>query len=109
MRPYGEESMTTTIPSAAGCCLCGAVSFTATKVDPHFHVCHCSMCRRYGGAPTMSVAVGSVAFTGEDDILLYRSSDFAERGSCRKCGGHLFYRVVEPNIYILTLGALPAP
>ena len=98
-------SATGPIPWATGRCLCGAVKFTAKDVDPHFHICHCGMCRRYGGAPTMSAHVGSVAFEGDGDILRFRSSDFAERGSCKKCGGHLFYRVIEPDLYILNLGA----
>jgi hypothetical protein len=94
----------TTIPSATGHCLCGAVSFLATEIDPHFHVCHCSMCRRHAGAPTMSVSVGGVAFRGEADILRYKSSDFAERGTCRKCGSHLFYHLFQPDMYIMSIG-----
>jgi hypothetical protein len=98
-------SATGPIPSATGRCLCGAVSFIATEVDPHFHVCHCGMCRRHAGGPTMSVHVGGITFQGEGDILRYKSSDFAERGTCKKCGSHLFYRVVEPNLYIMSTGA----
>ena len=94
-----------TIPSATGHCLCGAVRFTATEVDPHMHVCHCSMCRRHAGAPTMSVSVGGVTFEGEENILRYKSSDFAERGTCRKCGGHLFYHLFQPDMYIMSIGA----
>lgn len=97
------------IPSAAGRCLCGAVTFTAREVDPHFHVCHCGMCRRHAGGPTMSVGVGGVTFQGEGDILRYQSSDFAERGTCRKCGSHLFYRLREPDTYIMSLGAFDDP
>ena len=93
-----------TIASATGRCLCGAVSFTASEVDPHFHVCHCGMCRRYGGAPSMSVLVGTVAFQGEEHILRYRSSDWAERGACRQCGGHLFYRSTGPGAYLMNAG-----
>jgi hypothetical protein len=95
----------TTIPSATGKCLCGAVSFTATEVDPHMHVCHCSMCRRHAGAPTMSVSVGGITFQGEGDILRYKSSDFAERGTCKKCGSHLFYHLFQPDMYIMSIGA----
>jgi len=95
----------TKMDSATGRCLCGAVTFTASAVDPHFHVCHCGMCRRHAGAPTMSVLVGGVIFEGEADILRYQSSDWAERGSCRKCGGHLFYRLAEPNQYLMSAGA----
>ena len=94
-----------TIPSATGRCLCGAVTFTATDVDPHFHICHCGMCRRHAGAPTMSVSVGGIRFEGEADILRYKSSDFAERGTCKTCGSHLFYHLFQPDMYIMSIGA----
>ena len=69
------------------------------------HVCHCGMCRRHAGGPTMSVHVAGIKFEGEGDILRYKSSDIAERGTCRKCGSHLFYRVVEADMYIMSIGA----
>ena len=93
------------IPSATGHCLCGAVSFTATEVDPEMHVCHCGMCRRHAGGPTLSVHVGGITFKGEGDILRYKSSDFAERGTCSKCGSHLFYHLFQPDMYIMSIGA----
>ncbi len=80
------------------------VRFTATEIDPQLHVCHCSMCRRHAGAPTMSVSVGGVTFEGEENILRYKSSDYAERGTCKKCGGHLFYRLTGPDHYIMSTG-----
>jgi len=98
-------SATGPIASATGRCLCGAVSFTATEVDPHMHVCHCGMCRRHAGALTMSVHVGGITFKGESDILRYKSSDIAERGTCKKCGSHLFYHLFQPDMYIMSIGA----
>lgn len=53
----------------------------------------------------MSVNVGGVVFQGEADILRYQSSDFAERGTCRKCGSHLFYHLLQPDLYIMSIGA----
>jgi hypothetical protein len=99
----------TDLASATGHCLCGAVSFTATDIDTHFHICHCSMCRRHAGAPTMSVSVGGVSFQGEGDILRYKSSDLAERGSCKKCGSYLFYHLFQPDHYIMSTGAFDDP
>jgi hypothetical protein len=93
------------IPTATGRCLCGAVSFTAIDVDTDMHVCHCGMCRRHAGAPTMSVHVGGITVQGEGDILRYKSSDFAERGTCKKCGSHLFYHLFQPDMYIMSIGA----
>jgi len=53
----------------------------------------------------MSVGVGSVQFEGEANITRYASSAWAERGFCSRCGSHLFYRVKEPEQYVMWLGA----
>ena len=79
--------------SATGKCLCGAVTFTAKSVDRHVHACHCSMCRGWAGGPLLAARAESVAFTGEDAIKRYASSDWAERGFCPTCGSSLFWRL----------------
>ncbi len=90
--------------SATGRCLCGAVTFTAEDVDSHVHACHCSMCRRWGGGPFLAAQVGSVRFDGEDHVRVYDSSDWAQRGFCKTCGSNLFYRLKEPEMYVLPTG-----
>ena len=87
----------------SGKCLCGAVQFEANDVEQHVHACHCSMCRRWGGGPALSVSVGSVTFTGEENITRYESSGWAERGFCSRCGSNLFY-FLKPDRYILGTG-----
>ena len=88
-----------------GRCLCGAVKFTAKHISNHVEACHCSMCRRWGGGPLMAVACGTeVAFAGEDNITVYNSSEWAERGFCRQCGTHLFYRLKESKEYQMAAG-----
>jgi hypothetical protein len=94
---------------ATGKCLCGAVTFTAHDVDPRMHVCHCSMCRRWAGGPTFSVACERVEFQGEQHISRYASSPWAERGFCVRCGSGLFYRLTERNQYILQMGSFDDP
>ena len=89
-----------------GRCLCGAVTFAADAVDSKLHVCHCSMCRRWAGGPTFSVAAKGVAFQGGDNIQRYSSSDWAERGFCKTCGSSLFYRVKETDQYVLGMGVI---
>ena len=70
-----------------GSCLCGAVHFTAAHCDNHVGACHCNMCRKWGGGPFLEVACGNeVSFEGEDNISVYQSSDWAERGFCKNCG-----------------------
>lgn len=49
-------------------------------------------------------AGASVALRGEDNIGVYNSSEWAERGFCKSCGTHLFYRLKENQHYYLPLG-----
>lgn len=75
-----------------GNCLCGAVRVRITSPGPHVEACHCSMCRRWGGGPALSLRlVTDPEFEGAEHIARYRSSDWAERAFCRACGTHLFY------------------
>ena len=87
-----------------GQCLCGAVRFTATDVDPHMHSCHCGMCRRWSGGPALSARVGSISFEGEDRIGTYASSAWAERAFCTQCGTNLYYRMPQQDMIIVWMG-----
>ncbi len=88
-----------------GRCLCGAVELTVTSENSKVDACHCGMCRRWGGGPLMSVRCGSeVTFAGEENISVYESSAWAERGFCRKCGNHLFYRLKDANAHEVPVG-----
>lgn len=88
-----------------GQCLCGAVTFKVTQRSNHVGACHCSMCRRWGGGPYMTVDCGSdVQFEGEQHIGVYNSSDWAERGFCKQCGSHLFYRLKQTRQHMMPAG-----
>ena len=89
-----------------GACLCGAVKIRAKALEPRFHVCHCGMCRKWGGAPSFTVIGEQVTFEGEEHIRAYRSSEWAERAFCTKCGTHLYYRLIEPNLIMLSAGVM---
>jgi hypothetical protein len=90
---------------AKGQCLCGAVRFIAQNVESNIHVCHCSICRRWSGGPAFATGVGSITFEGQDSIQRFDSSDWAERGFCKRCGSSLFYRLKTTDHYIMNLGA----
>ncbi len=90
-----------------GQCLCGAVRLTASKAGNHVGSCHCGMCRRWGGGPFMAIACGAdVIFDGEGHIGIFDSSKWAERGFCRECGTHLFYRLKEARQHMIPVGLL---
>jgi len=89
-----------------GRCLCGAVTFAAAEVESGMHICHCSICRRWTGGPTFSIAAKGLVFQGEENIQRYSSSARAERGFCKTCGSSLFYRSKETDQYVLGMGVL---
>ena len=89
-------------------CLCGAVKITAQDVNPKFTVCHCQSCRTWGGAPYFAVRCGTkVTIEGEDNVKMYQSSHWAERGFCIECGTHLFYRLKATGEYNMPVGLFP--
>lgn len=84
-----EESI-----AATGGCLCGKVTYKAS-LKPQVGACHCAMCRQWSAGPYMAAhAIGPVAFTGEENIGVYNSSAWAERGFCKQCGSNLYYRLL---------------
>jgi hypothetical protein len=88
-----------------GSCLCGAVRITANNPSNKVGACHCGMCRKWGGGPFMEIDCGAdVLFEGEEDITVYNSSSWAERGFCKKCGSHLFYRLKESGQHMVPVG-----
>ena len=89
----------------SGSCLCGATRITAKSINQNVGACHCTMCRKWGGGPLMAVDCGTdVSFEGEENISVFDSSKWAERGFCNKCGSHLFYRLKESKQYIMAVG-----
>ena len=77
-----------------GHCLCGAVSITVSgQHDPRVGACHCRMCQRWSGGLFLCFTAAAVTVTGE--VTRYRSSAFAERAFCPRCGSHLWFNDVE--------------
>ena len=96
--------MSETIQSS-GSCLCGAVQISAGAMSTHVGACHCGICRKWGGGPLMAVDCGSeVSFSNEQNISIFNSSEWAERGFCKNCGSHLFYRLKETQQYFIPAG-----
>jgi hypothetical protein len=88
-----------------GSCLCGVVQIAAQAVSGSIGACHCTMCRKWGGGPLMATECGTeVSFAGEENITVFNSSDWAERGFCKQCGSHLFYRLKHSGEYFMPAG-----
>ena len=86
-----------------GGCLCGAVRFE-TEASGEVGVCHCGQCRRWASGPWLSVQCENVRFEGEENLARYASSDWAERGFCKRCGSNLFYRILKDPFCMLAAG-----
>lgn len=96
-----------TASNAMGRCLCGAVRIEVAHAATSVGACHCNICRKWGGGPLLAVECGTaVELTGEENITLFASSDWAERGFCRHCGTHLFYRLKQGPHYHVPVGLL---
>ena len=94
-----------TTTEKTGKCLCGAVRVTAKQANTEIGACHCGMCRKWCGGPLFAVDCGAeVVFEGEENISVFGSSAWAERGFCKQCGSALFFRIKESSHYMLPAG-----
>ena len=50
-----------------------------------------------------------VRFQGQENLATYRSSDWAERGFCKRCGSNLFYRLMPAGQYMMCVGSFDDP
>ena len=80
--------------SISGHCLCGSVTIVLGHPKRQVELCHCAMCRRWGGAFYAALSGAEFTLTGEAAIARFRSSEWAERAFCTVCGSNLWYRFV---------------
>lgn len=92
------------IPFATGHCLCGGVRIELTDASPQVEICHCAMCRQWGGGPFMGMSGASFSISGQHMIASYRSSEWADRAFCRNCGSSLYYRYLPSDHYSFCVG-----
>ena len=56
-----------------GACLCGAVSVIAKPKNDKVVLCHCKMCRQWGGGPMFAAECEqAVTFEGEEHIARFQ-------------------------------------
>ena len=106
----------TRIPKRAGAhaggCLCGVIRYAARGKPRHVGNCHCTQCRKSSGAPFLTFAgfaSSDVKFT-KGRPRFFRSSAWAARGFCAKCGTSLVYKLVRDASQIwLSVGSMDRP
>ncbi|MEL7313007.1 MAG: GFA family protein [Pseudomonadota bacterium] len=94
--------------NTSGQCLCGAVTFKGKGEPEGVHCCHCRDCARWNGGPLMAVEF-SESFEFSGPLHWFQSSDWAERGSCKRCGSALFWRMRDGSHFSAATGAFDDP
>lgn len=90
-----------------GSCLCGAVRLSINTANRKASACHCRMCRKWGSGAFIAFDCGaSVEIEGGESVTVFDSSPWADRGFCKKCGTHLFYRLKAANHYSIPAALL---
>lgn len=86
--------------------MCGAVKFRA-DVPEVFSTCFCKMCQRWASGVFMGAhSKGFEVTEGADHLTVFKSSDWAERGFCGRCGSNLFYRMRDSGGHSIAIGTL---
>ncbi|MCP5143300.1 MAG: GFA family protein [Gammaproteobacteria bacterium] len=87
-----------------GKCLCGAVTLKAPRLQ-HVHACHCGMCRKWSGGPGLVVPCGpDIELSATENLATYRSSEWAERAFCARCGTHIYYKLLSTGDFYVPAG-----
>ncbi|MGF1447598.1 MAG: GFA family protein [Pikeienuella sp.] len=91
-----------------GQCLCGAVRIGLPERVSTVEACHCGMCRTLcGGGPMFALHLpGGTCpeIEGAENLTVYRSSDWAERAFCARCGTPVWYRFIAGDFHSLAAG-----
>ena len=94
---------------AEGGCLCGAVSYRIEGELREVIACHCGQCRKSSGHYVAATAAADDAIQVTDPeqaLQWYRSSSFAQRGFCGRCGSNLFWKRDDSDRTSIMAGTL---
>ena len=90
----------------SGQCMCGSVKFTAETAE-RFNACYCKMCQRWSSGTFMGVHTQSFEVVeGQEHLTVFKSSPWAERAFCAKCGSNIYYHAPEHGAPSVALGSL---
>ncbi len=94
-----------------GGCHCREVRYTVAGPVLETAMCHCSSCRRFGGAYMAWASFDKVTFRVErGELKAYRSSAGATRLFCPHCGTQIVFQLdAEPDTHDISLTTLDDP
>lgn len=97
------------MPPVEGGCLCGAVTYRIEGELRPVIACHCGQCRKTSGHFVAATAADNDSLEvndAEEALRWYRSSAFAQRGFCSRCGSSLFWRHDDRSYTAIMAGTL---
>ena len=95
-----------------GQCLCGTIKYEVDTFGPKMGHCHCSMCRKFHGAPFVTLGeVDQSDFRwvqGEGDLKSYVAQNGTTRRFCQHCGSSMTFSTPNgpDHIVEVSLGTL---
>lgn len=94
-----------------GGCLCGAVRYHVEGPLHSVVACHCTQCQKTSGnyVTATGCAPENLHLDEDSGLTWYRSSEYAERGFCCKCGGNLFWKPSGGTHISIMAGTLDKP
>ena len=92
-----------------GRCLCGAVDITLENAHREIDMCHCTMCQQWTGSMYAGIEGEDFTVTGGEHVTAYRSSNWAERAFCSKCGSCLWYMFLPTGNRTFLAGLFDLP
>ncbi|MBM3484994.1 MAG: GFA family protein [Alphaproteobacteria bacterium] len=103
--------MTTSDQIHTGSCLCGAVRFSVKGALRDVVMCHCGMCLKWHGHAGAYTDADDAQITvaPTDSLAWYRSSGFAARAFCSRCGSSLFWKREGSARTSIAAGTLDQP
>ena len=104
--------MTTRRKPLRGACLCGSVRFHFRgALRPTVSACHCRTCRKFSGGVFVSAAAWrkDLVLDRSRTLKWFRSSRWARRGFCSRCGSSLFWMPDHGPMMSIAAGALIEP
>ena len=92
-------------------CLCGGIKLKITGKLRDVLNCHCSQCMKTHGnfAAYTNCEEKNISFISKTTLKWFKSSSFAKRGFCSKCGASIFYKIKKGNNISISAGMFSNP
>jgi Uncharacterized conserved protein len=92
-------------------CLCGGIKVRIYGKLRYVSNCHCKQCMKTHGnfAAYTSCAQDQIKFLNKKTLKWFKSSNFAKRGFCNKCGASIFYKKNNTDYISIAAGMFNNP